>query len=66
MTGELVVRNLLHRPLRTLISVIAVAVEVTDAALAALAMENGGVLYSTDRDFRRFPGLKLRNPLDAA
>ena len=28
MTGELVVRNLLHRPLRTLISVIAVAVEV--------------------------------------
>jgi toxin-antitoxin system PIN domain toxin len=39
---------------------------ITDAALAALAMENGGVLYSTDRDFRRFPGLKLRNPLDAA
>jgi putative ABC transport system permease protein len=28
MMGELVVRNLLHRPLRTLIGVVAVAVEV--------------------------------------
>jgi toxin-antitoxin system PIN domain toxin len=35
----------------------------TDAELAALTMENGGVLYSTDRDFARFPGLKWINPL---
>ena len=35
----------------------------TDAELAALTMENGGVLYTTDRDFARFPGLKWINPL---
>ncbi len=35
----------------------------TDAELAALTMENGGVLYTTDRDFTRFPGLKWVNPL---
>lgn len=35
----------------------------TDAQLAALTMENGGVLYTTDRDFTRFPGLKWMNPL---
>jgi toxin-antitoxin system PIN domain toxin len=34
-----------------------------DAALAALALENGAVLCSTDRDFARFTGLKLFNPL---
>jgi uncharacterized protein len=36
---------------------------VTDAALAALAMEQGATLCSTDRDFRRFQGLKLFDPL---
>ena len=36
----------------------------TDAQLAALTIENGGVLYTTDRDFARFPGLKWVNPLD--
>ncbi len=36
---------------------------VTDAQLAAVALEHGGVLYSTDRDFARFPGLRWRNPL---
>ena len=35
----------------------------TDAQLAALTIENGGVLYTTDRDFARFPGLKWINPL---
>jgi uncharacterized protein len=35
----------------------------TDAELAALTMENAGVLYTTDRDFARFPGLKWVNPL---
>jgi toxin-antitoxin system PIN domain toxin len=36
---------------------------VTDAQLAALTMEYGGVLYTTDRDFARFPGLRWVNPL---
>ena len=35
----------------------------TDAALAALTMEYGGVLYMNDRDFARFPGLRWVNPL---
>lgn len=36
---------------------------VMDAAIAALAVEHGATLYTTDRDFARFPGLKWRNPL---
>jgi toxin-antitoxin system PIN domain toxin len=36
---------------------------VSDAQLAALTMEYGGVLYTTDRDFARFPGLRWKNPL---
>ncbi|HEX5071056.1 MAG TPA: TA system VapC family ribonuclease toxin [Vicinamibacterales bacterium] len=36
---------------------------VTDAALAALAIEHGATLHTTDRDFARFPGLKWINPL---
>ncbi len=36
---------------------------VTDAALAALALENGATLASSDQDFRRFPGLRWVNPL---
>ncbi len=35
----------------------------SDAHLAALTMECGGVLYTTDRDFARFPGLRWKNPL---
>jgi toxin-antitoxin system PIN domain toxin len=35
----------------------------TDAELAALTIEYGGVLYTTDRDFARFPGLRWLNPL---
>jgi toxin-antitoxin system PIN domain toxin len=37
---------------------------VSDAALAALAIEHGAMLASTDRDFSRFPSLKWVNPLD--
>jgi uncharacterized protein len=36
---------------------------VTNAALAALAMEHGALLASTDQDFRRFPDLRWLNPL---
>ena len=35
----------------------------TDAVLAALAIENGATLASTDKDFSRFPKLKWLNPL---
>ncbi len=35
----------------------------TDADLAALAIENGAVLFSTDGDFSRFRGLRWMNPL---
>jgi toxin-antitoxin system PIN domain toxin len=35
---------------------------VMDAFLAALALENGATLVTTDRDFTRFPKLKLHNP----
>ena len=38
---------------------------VVDAHLAALAIEHGCVLYSTDSDFSRFPKLKWKNPLKA-
>lgn len=36
---------------------------VMDAHLAALAIENAAVLHTTDRDFRRFEGVQVRNPL---
>ena len=36
---------------------------VTDAHVAALAIEHGCDLCSTDADFARFPKLKWRNPL---
>ncbi|HEX5640847.1 MAG TPA: type II toxin-antitoxin system VapC family toxin [Thermoleophilia bacterium] len=35
---------------------------VTDAYLAALALETGAVLVTADRDFARFPGLRRREP----
>jgi len=36
---------------------------ISDAQLAALTMEYGGGLHTTDRDFARFPGLRWANPL---
>jgi len=36
---------------------------VTDAVLAALAVENGALLASTDQDFGRFSELRWINPL---
>jgi uncharacterized protein len=35
---------------------------VTDAALAALALEQGATLVSTDADFLRFEGLRRHDP----
>jgi uncharacterized protein len=37
---------------------------VTDAGLAALAIEQGATLASTDQDFRRFPEVRWVNPLE--
>ena len=34
-----------------------------DAHVAALAIEHGAMLCTTDRDFARYPGLRLANPL---
>jgi toxin-antitoxin system PIN domain toxin len=39
---------------------------VPDAHLAALAIEHGLLLCSTDGDFARFPGLRWQNPLTTA
>lgn len=36
----------------------------SDASLAALAIEHGATLATTDRDFRRFDRLRIVNPLD--
>lgn len=38
---------------------------VTDAVLAAIAIEHGALLASTDQDFNRFPELRWVNPLGA-
>jgi uncharacterized protein len=39
---------------------------IPDTHLAALAMEHGLILNSTDGDFARFHGLRWRNPLQDA
>lgn len=50
--------------LRTLLEAAGMAGNLTtDAHLAALAMEYGGTLYSTDGDFARFESLRFKNPL---
>jgi hypothetical protein len=55
----MILRNFLQQPAIT-------TRLVSDAHLAALAIEHGLTLYSTDGDFARFPGLKWRNPLAPA
>ena len=50
--------------LRTLIAASGTAGNLTtDAHLAALALEGGWTLVSTDNDFRRFTGLDFFNPV---
>lgn len=36
---------------------------VMDAHMAALAIDHGATLVTTDRDFARFPGVRTQNPL---
>lgn len=38
----------------------------TDAHLATLAVEHGATVFTTDRDFLRFPGVRVVNPLGPA
>jgi toxin-antitoxin system PIN domain toxin len=38
---------------------------VMDAVIAAIALEHGATLCTTDRDFSRFPGLRWTNPVAA-
>lgn len=52
--SALVARGQVHGPL------------VSDAALAALAIEHGATLCTTDRDFRRFDGVSLLDPTEDA
>lgn len=51
--------------LKELILPLGTAANLTsDAHLAALAIEHGARLYSTDNDFSRFPNLRWTNPID--
>lgn len=43
----------------------AVGALTMDAALAAIAIEHGATLCSTDRDFSRFPDLDWQNPIES-
>lgn len=54
-----------HWPiLQSLLSAVRIGGDlVTDAHLAALAIEHDCELHSADTDFARFPGLRWRNPL---
>lgn len=50
--------------LRTLLEPLGTAGNLTtDAHLAALSIEHGAELCSTDADFSRFPGVRWRDPL---
>ncbi len=56
-----------HRDiLGSLLSTIARSNLVPDTHLAALAIEHGLTLYSTNRDFARFPKLRWDDPLQQA
>jgi predicted nucleic acid-binding protein len=37
---------------------------ISDAYLAALAIESGSEWITVDRDYSRFPGLRWRHPLE--
>ena len=38
---------------------------VTDAQIAALALSHNGTVHTADQDFRRFPGLRCKFPLES-
>jgi len=51
---------------RVLVEGQAIGPLVTDAHLAALAIEHGAVLATTDKDFARFAGLRTINPIESS
>lgn len=52
--------------LRGLLMAVGTAGNLTsDAHLAAVALEHGAEVHSTDADFGRFPGLRWRNPFQS-
>jgi uncharacterized protein len=53
----------LERVLKLLETIGAAGNLVTDAQIAAFAIEYGAVLHTADSDFMRFPGLRWINPL---
>ena len=59
--------GLLHREILQRLVIVGQATGplLSDAVLAALAIEQGATLASTDRDFSRFPGLSWINPLSS-
>ena len=48
---------------RLVVDHVAAGALLADAVLAALAIESGAILASTDQDFRRFPELRWKDPL---
>lgn len=52
--------------LSTLIPAATRSALIPDAHLAALAIEHGLILQTTDGDFARFPGLRWENPIAEA
>lgn len=64
---EIVLPGERHWPVfRNLLTVAGTVGNLTsDAHLAALAIERGATVFSTDSDFARFPGLRYVNPLTA-
>jgi toxin-antitoxin system PIN domain toxin len=40
--------------------------QITDAVIAAIAIEYDAVIHTNNRDFARFPGLRWVNPLEAS
>jgi toxin-antitoxin system PIN domain toxin len=62
---SLVIPGEQHWPiLRNLLLVSGTSGDLTsDAHLAALAIEHGYTVFTADRDFRKFPGVSVINPL---
>lgn len=59
-------RSYLEHAFRILRAVGAAGNLTTDAQIAAHAMEVRGTVFSNDRDFGRFEGVKVHNPLAGA
>ena len=53
----------IQRTLKLLKTIGAAGNLVSDAQMAALTMDYGGVLHTADADFMRFPGLRWHNPI---